>query len=261
MRLPGGGEGELGCTAVLVAPDLALTAQHCVPGRYGVQAVAATLELGAPGESAGFPVAVAPMEASAELDYSLLRVEGRPGERYGWARLAARPARQDETLFVVHFPHGRAPMLTRRDCRVHRGTRTDFIHSCDTSWGSSGAPLFSQSDFAVVGLHIAGSSQANYGKQAAALLAASPALAALAGAEHSAVARRESTAIGEEAAMAEAAERLVARNMRNALEAFAAMAVRNAAPKETIAPRVPERGVPEPYLRWDSQSERPGPSR
>ena len=259
MGLPGGGVADASCTAVLVSVDIALTAHHCVPGRYGVRALSATLELGAPGEGARFAVEIAPVEAAAKLDYSLLRVESRPGERFGWARLATRPARQGAALFVVHFPRGRAPMLTRRNCSVHRSTITDFLHSCDTARGSSGAPLFTLADAAVVGLHTAGSRQANYGKQAAALLTASPALTALAGVEGFAVARVESAPSGEDAGLAAEGERLVARQMREALAALAAVAGQHAAPTDTTRHQAPGTTKPEPYLRWDGQPERPGP--
>jgi hypothetical protein len=258
VRLSGGGEGELCCTAVLVAPELALTAQHCVPGRYGVRAMAATLELGAPGEISRFAADIAPVEASSTLDYSLLRIEGHPGERFGWARPASRPARQGEELYVVHFPQGRAPMLTRRNCRVYRSTATDFVHSCDTAWGSSGAPLFSETTGTVVGLHVAGSRAANYGKQVVALFVVSPVLASLAGVDRSSVTRLESTSREDNSGLAVEAERLLERKMREAVAALAAVAGRSPSPTESSTTQPSKTPSPEPYLRWDTQSRRPG---
>lgn len=149
VRMPNGTQVNAWCTAVLVAADAILTANHCIPGRYGMHAISAKVEMNgalakdlAPRES--FNVQVKPLAASEPLDYSLLYVEGRPGDRFGWAHLAAKRVRSGEALFLIQYPLGGSEQVTMRNCRAYSTTPTDFLHSCDTLWGSSGAPVFCQ---------------------------------------------------------------------------------------------------------------------
>lgn len=254
VRGPGGIQADAWCTGVLVAANLLLTAHHCVPGNFGLQAEAATLQIPEPATqgAAGFAtyaVVPAPLETSAALDYSLLRVRGHPGKRFGWARLSPQPARTGEAAAVVQFPRGGREMYARRDCRVYQTTASDFVHSCDTSWGSSGAPVYSVADGMVIGLHYAGSATANYAKQAAAILRASPLLSAL---EPGRGAPRPApdTPAGR-LTLAVAGRRLAARQVRESLAVLA----RNPGPAPHATAPMPAPVAagphPEPLSHWE----------
>jgi hypothetical protein len=246
IATPAGGQADTWCTAVLVAPDVLLTAHHCVPGRFGARAIAAELHLFPIGAARpeAFAVEIAPLESSPHLDYALLRVSGRPGDRFGWVHLAPRSAQQGEALAVVHYPAPGAALLTRRNCRVHRVSATDFLHTCDTSPGSSGAPLFLLSG-ELIGMHYAGSRAGNYGKQVAALVAGGALLAHLSGTTHP----RAPAGEPEGETLATGGDRVVARQMREALAAFDA---RTGPGGGEATPAVDKRNRGgEPMIKWE----------
>src|SRR5262249_7504644 len=94
-----------------------------------------------------------------ELDYAIVRVKGTPGRDYGIVRLDLRDAKPSEALVIIHHPGGKPKKLTRRECYAAPSrplTGDELAHHCDTLPGSSGAPVFSEDDFALVGLHHAG---------------------------------------------------------------------------------------------------------
>jgi len=176
VRFPRG--NFMTCTASLIGADTLLTNHHCIPGdgRYGVVTEARLLmgyysetDLGG---TKSYRVRVRPLEASAAGDYSVLRVEGRPGETWGTVRLVASEPRPGEPLLLVHHPAGRPKHVTRGNCRAGRPTPSrdgELYHKCDTLPGSSGAPIFSADTDKVLALHYAGApgpapGRYNYGK-------------------------------------------------------------------------------------------------
>jgi len=156
------------CTAWLISPDMAMTNHHCVPGFEG-RLLAANLVMGylVENDQAGvkvFPIDVQPLETRAELDYAILRASGNPGKEYGFFDLSVRQAVESEEIFIIQHPAGRPKKLARRNCRIQKTENQDMqlSHVCDTLGGSSGSPVFSDNDMALIGLHHAGSSTANY---------------------------------------------------------------------------------------------------
>ncbi|MGO7366363.1 trypsin-like serine peptidase [Rhizobium leguminosarum] len=160
--------GVATCTAALIDDDKIITNYHCIPGLGDVTVVGAQLRLGYlqqdTNDSEAFDVDVQPAESNRELDYSILRVIGNPGAKYGKVPFSPRHALDGESLFVLHHPAGKPQRLTRAFCR---STSIDAVsgfqmhHRCDTLPGSSGALVFSQVDKALVGLHHHGGLTAN----------------------------------------------------------------------------------------------------
>lgn len=157
------------CTATLIAEDYILTNFHCIPGEEpNMRLVQAMLRLGYlhPDNEQGevFNVDITPLENNRSLDFSVLRVEGRPGAKYGFVPLIPRTPRPGEELFMIHHPSGKPQRLTRRNCRLVNSNFAishDLLrHRCDTEGGSSGSLIFSDNNlggnFEVVGLHFAG---------------------------------------------------------------------------------------------------------
>ena len=183
------------CTASLIAEDLILTNYHCIPGvEPGLTVVQAQLRMGylsAEIEGTPYDVVLPPVESQRALDYSIVRVKGTPGRAYGTVRLDLRDAKASEALVIIHHPQGYPKRLTRRDCFAapsHTLTEADLAHHCDTLPGSSGAPVFSDDDFALVELHYAGyggvpsSDTYNFAKRVASIQQASAQLQRLASA-------------------------------------------------------------------------------
>lgn len=173
-------EGVGYCTASLIASNLALTNHHCVPGdgRYGAVRTA-RLDMGfyARDDNAGLeqfaildgdPTTAAfdAVDSQGEpYDYSVLRVDGAPGDRWGVVDLdKTADGYPGQELIVIHHPAGYPKHVTRRRCFASKrqpeqaeGLTVNLHHHCDTVGGSSGAPIFDAISNELVALHYWGS--------------------------------------------------------------------------------------------------------
>lgn len=188
IEKPDGSQVVGTCTATLIAVDRLLTNNHCIPGKSG-RVIASLIHFGyvdMGGSSAEkYEVNPQPLETGPSLDYTILEVLGRPGEKYGHVRLSPRIVKPNERLMLIHHPAGQPQKLTRAFCRAL--TQDPVVdhhirHKCDTLGGSSGALIFSQLDYAFVGLHNLGGLSAldqnsfNQGIEAISLVEAAPLL-------------------------------------------------------------------------------------
>jgi hypothetical protein len=148
------------CTAALIAPDLLLTAGHCVSDVEGVPSASFTLDYqtecgGArpPGYAPRFYKVTRLVRTgylTESLDYAVLQVDTGAGG-LGVPPLAMRRADQPlvagEPLFAIHHPRGAPKKVSRQPfdatCSVQPGSTASWItHGCDVDHGSSGSPLF-----------------------------------------------------------------------------------------------------------------------
>lgn len=152
------------CTASVIATDAILTNYHCVPGTDAgrtVKEARLRMDYLAKERDTGeeYRVLLPPVEMHRQLDYAILRVEGELARKYGTVPLNLRDVQPAEALFLIHHPAGLPKRLTRRHCQAGRLSPLegdDLAHRCDTLPGSSGAPVFSDEDGALVGLHYSG---------------------------------------------------------------------------------------------------------
>ncbi len=168
------------CTASLISKNLIITNHHCVPGDGNVQKALLTMGYLKPRTRRGvaqYPVDLKPLEASKDLDYAILKVEGEPGTEWGAVPLSTNTPKSRSTLFVIHHPGGYPQYITRGRCQTSSPAidGDDILHLCDTLPGSSGAPIFDNSTRRVVGLHYGSISlkKLNAGKRIASLAKAS----------------------------------------------------------------------------------------
>ncbi len=158
-----GARGTSTCTASIISETYILTNYHCIPGNEpGAKVVRAELRMGflsTYDTGNTYAVRVSPVERSKNLDYAILKVSGNPSRQYGKVQLVLRDPDPSEELFIIHHPAGKPKRVTRRLCRA-TSTRTvagtNMHHRCDTMPGSSGSPIFSDNDMALVGLHYGG---------------------------------------------------------------------------------------------------------
>ena len=157
--------GYYTCTAFLVAPNRLLTNEHCTSKSWKTMTAEFNAETGNLGQIDAQPV-VAVIRTDPAIDLAVLRL-GRP-VTHPVVRIAATDV-QDATsvqLVVVHHPSGKDKHASRDDCSTAVGGATaaaQFPHSCDTSKGSSGSPVFAAADGTVVGLHRKGFRQGTPG--------------------------------------------------------------------------------------------------
>ncbi|MEE4270487.1 MAG: trypsin-like peptidase domain-containing protein [Thermoanaerobaculales bacterium] len=92
------------------------------------------------------------------LDFALNSVIGDPASSFGYAQVDATPITDGEGIYIVQHPNGRPHEITHGD-----GANVDadapnlrYYDTLDTEGGSSGSPIFRDSDDKLIGLHHCG---------------------------------------------------------------------------------------------------------
>jgi protease YdgD len=164
------------CTGALIAPDLVLTAGHCVVDRSG-KPVEAERILFRAGLSNGQALIEAPVARTmvdpayrsmdpaptemVAIDVALLQLAEPIPSAMISPYVVARPGNGDE-VSVVSYALGREEVLSwQRLCHVLGREETLLVMDCDVTFGSSGAPVLDRSGYRakIVSIISAGSDQ------------------------------------------------------------------------------------------------------
>ena len=114
---------------------------------------------------------IALVAKSASLDLALIRLEGNPGDKYGWLELDNRIPPSGTPVFIPQHPGGRAKEIALKDtssdgaeCEILEAAETscsssafgDLRYKCDTEGGASGSPVIARDTNKVIALHHCG---------------------------------------------------------------------------------------------------------
>ncbi len=142
----------------LIATDLLLTNHHVLPDAETAGATVAEFNYQAAWGGELEPVRRFTCDATffhnnQELDYAIVRVNGAPGDLYGFVNLSKRaePTVNDFVSIIQH-PQGGPKKIAFTDNKVSAVFNDLVQYSTDTEPGSSGSPVFNQ-DWEIVGLH------------------------------------------------------------------------------------------------------------
>ena len=94
----------------------------------------------------------------ADLDFSLCSVIGDPASTFGYVSPDPVPLTDGEGIYIIQHPAGRPHEITHgsgADVDVD-GTQLRYYNTLDTEGGSSGSPIYRESDDKLVGLHHCG---------------------------------------------------------------------------------------------------------
>lgn len=94
----------------------------------------------------------------SDLDFTLASVLGDPAASYGWVEPDPVPLTDGEAIYIIQHPNGRPHEITHGSgANVDvDGTVLRYYDTLDTEGGSSGSPIFRESDGKLVGLHHCG---------------------------------------------------------------------------------------------------------
>jgi hypothetical protein len=186
------------CSATLIAPDLFITAGHCIgSNNEAVVTGSFTLDFQTdefgnrpPGYNpvfhkcrrlvkSGFTVSGvgAGVSTGSGLDYAVIQIDTPPGGAGAPPRpIRASLAAAGEELFVIHHPRGTVKKVSRKPadptCQVlsFSSGNTRINYACDSDNGSSGSSVFDSSGRIVAINDWAPGSCANQGQAAASIL-------------------------------------------------------------------------------------------
>lgn len=148
------------CTGTLIAPDLVLTAAHCVHARGSGQLLAAEGIVFRAGYRNGVAKAVRgvrkiaanphfdPMTpltaANAAHDLALLQLSEPIPVSLIDPFIVATESGTAQTVSVVSYGRGRSELQSReRACQMREKSASVYLFDCEVTFGSSGAPVFS----------------------------------------------------------------------------------------------------------------------
>lgn len=154
--------GDAAGTGFLVAPDLLLTNHHVLPNPD----VAATsvVQFNYQLTWSGQPTVVRQnkivemVKTDSHLDYSIVRIDGSPGDVFGFIDPADRATvAVNDPVVIIQHPNGDRKQIALQDNQVS-GVFDDLVqYTTDTQPGSSGSPILNNR-WQLIGLHHAGGS-------------------------------------------------------------------------------------------------------
>jgi hypothetical protein len=152
--------GEATCTGFLVSPAVLMTNQHCINTEEEAASLIAEFGYDTPGAGVDRVRGESIVDISVPRDYSLVRLAGNPGAKWGVLTFADNSPMPGLPLVIVEHPLGGYKQVSLEHCGVVEVNRlgagnmpTDFAHGCDTLSGSSGSPVIDLGSQKVIGLH------------------------------------------------------------------------------------------------------------
>ena len=146
------------CSGTLISEDLFLTASHCVDPSITTKFAVFNYEKAA-GSSELLPqdhykIAGVVEDHINGLDYAILRIEGKPGQKYGWTPIRPVLPEDGHLLTIIQHPKGKVKMVESGPKAGVSGNYMNYS-DLDTEPGSSGSGVLDKDGY-LVGVHTNG---------------------------------------------------------------------------------------------------------
>ena len=163
------------CSGTMISEDLFLTASHCIESGDATKNYLAFNYEKSKGASTllkqeHFKVLEVVEEGgSSETDYSILRIEGKPGAKFGFSKVNTNATKEGDLFTIIQHPSGKPKQVEVG----HRGKATSGVYmgygDLDTEPGSSGSGVLNEAG-EVVGVHTNGGCGPTSGENKAVML-------------------------------------------------------------------------------------------
>ncbi|MEZ0375025.1 MAG: serine protease [Candidatus Sericytochromatia bacterium] len=141
-----------------MSEDLFLTASHCVDASITTKFAVFNFET-APGSSELLPqdhfkVAEIVEDGPNGLDYAIIRIDGKPGLKYGFTKVRPAMPEKGHLLTIIQHPKGQPKQVESGPLAGEEGNYMTYA-DLDTEPGSSGSGVLDHDGF-LVGVHTNG---------------------------------------------------------------------------------------------------------
>jgi V8-like Glu-specific endopeptidase len=162
------------CSGTLISEDLFLTASHCVDSAITKKFVSFNFETlknsSTLAKQAHFKITKLEEEGAVKnVDYSIIRLDGKPGAKFGWTKVRSTTPEVGSPLTIIQHPQGE-PKQIESGAVASIGPVYMGYADLDTEPGSSGSGILDKDGF-VTGVHTNGGCGADSGENTGVRLA------------------------------------------------------------------------------------------
>lgn len=156
-----GAVNHAGCTGTLISSDLFITAGHCVTNPIGPHGGTRDFNHQLDPNGVVRPIVkvnvVELLEVGDELDYAIYRLEGSPGEDWGYSVPSAFAPVSEDVVVMMHHPGVSRPKKVGVSGSWYSGG-DELRYDLDTEGGSSGAGVLQANTGNLIAVHSGGRS-------------------------------------------------------------------------------------------------------